>query len=324
MNWYQAGMTQGFKWTRANLAGHSGIDLGMPVGTVITSPVTGVVMGCTYHDWGGQVDVVCALDGRNYVFSFLHLAQIDSGLRPGLHIWGGTTLGLSGGVNAGPHPTLPAYSNGPHLHFEVSAGALGPYTSSYNPRRATSVNYPVDPSGFLAEIKAYGGVMSGIPSGWHDNGTVLTAPGSTIPVHTGMRNLVLNSEWAPDNVPLEPERDVNRIALSGGTPDLSGAGVVQTFRYSRAYWNRHSGNLGLVPLGADMLAAEQENAGYVTQLNDLHTQNSALQTQIVQLQTAYDQLKQASGPAPSGAPSPDADSAAVAALAAALRPLLTA
>ncbi|MBF6614701.1 MAG: peptidoglycan DD-metalloendopeptidase family protein [Chloroflexi bacterium] len=317
MLWFQAATTQGFKWSTAAPLAHSGMDLGMPVGTPLTSPVAGVVIGAAYHTWGGQVDVRTSLGGQPRVLSYLHLSEVEPGLRLGQTLTAGARVGLSGGVNSGAHPTQPQFSTGPHLHFELTAGGVAPYTPAYNPRRPSATSYPLDPTDLLTQIRTTGGLMSGVPTGWTDDGRVLRAPNTSYPIATGMRDYVLSHTWQPNNVPLEAEHAVSRISPVGSTTDLQGAGVIQTFAYTRLYWVRANANMGVTPLGAEAQQLERENAGYATQLTDLHAQNDALQTQIKTLQTALDQLKQ------TASASDNLDTSALAALARALKPLLT-
>lgn len=47
--------------------------------------------------------------------------------------------------------------------------------------------------------------MSTIPAGWSDDGTTLKAPDGT-EVKLGFRDHILNSNWDPNNIPLEPEQ----------------------------------------------------------------------------------------------------------------------
>lgn len=154
--WYKNSVTQGFKWSYNNTAAHSGIDLGMPVGTAVSSPVNGVVVGqAGYHDWGGQVDIKFQAGGTTEVLSFLHLSQISPSIKPGTAIPAGMIVGWSGGVNSGAHPTKPQYSKGAHLHMETTLGPIPPYTT-YNPQKPNGISHPLDPTAFLGALVKYG------------------------------------------------------------------------------------------------------------------------------------------------------------------------
>lgn len=177
--WYQYQITQGFKWSWTNQAGHSGIDLGMPVSTIITCPVSGIVVGNSYHAWGGQVDVKFTSGGKTLVVSFLHLSQIATDLKINGPVSVGTILGYSGGVNRGAHPTAPQYSTGPHLHFELTYGAIPPYTT-YNPQRSSNAHHPLDPATMLANIR-----RNGLPAA---GASALTSNGQELAYQTAATN----------------------------------------------------------------------------------------------------------------------------------------
>jgi hypothetical protein len=68
----------------------------------------------------------------------------------------------------------------------------------------------------------------GVPEGWKDDGTTLTAPNG-IAVRLGFRSHVLANHWHKDNWPLEAERGT--ASLEGSNPTL-GKGTQQIFRWS--------------------------------------------------------------------------------------------
>lgn len=144
--------------------------------------------------------------------------------------------------------------------------------------------------------------MSGVPAGWHDDGTTLTAPaapdGKQYTVVLGEREYILANEQDPTDVPVCEEFGVNEVEL--GNASLGG-GSIQFFLKSgqRSYttargvyqtWN-----------GQEMLA--------------LHNRINTLAAQLAQAQSAP-------APAPVPAPAPltaaqQADLAAMAAIRAA-------
>lgn len=69
--------------------------------------------------------------------------------------------------------------------------------------------------------------MSGVPTGWTDDGTTLTAPGG-VQVVLGFRDYVLSHEWNPENYPLASEYAATSVEplVNPGT----GAGSRQDFR----------------------------------------------------------------------------------------------
>lgn len=159
--WYSYKVTQGFKWTPKNPAGHSGVDIGCPLGTPVTAPVAGQITGAQCHAWGIQVDIrFTNAAGETMTVSFLHLMALAPGVKAGEVVQVGALLGYTGGVSSGvPCPTQRKYSSGAHLHFELSAGPTPPYTT-YNPRNPTDTSYPVNPLAFLASIRASNGTGS--------------------------------------------------------------------------------------------------------------------------------------------------------------------
>lgn len=164
--WFAYKITQGFKWTPKNPKGHSGIDIGCPLGTPVTAPVAGQIVGATCHKWGIQVDIKFTDSGGNVlVVSFLHLMQLAAGIQNGQVVQVGTLLGYTGGVSSGvPCPTERKFSSGAHLHFELTHGPIPPYTT-YNPQRPTAESYPINPLAFLASIRASGGAGATDPTG---------------------------------------------------------------------------------------------------------------------------------------------------------------
>lgn len=168
--WYAYNVFQGFKWTPKNTYAHSGIDLPMPVGTPLTSPVAGQIVGAGCHKWGVQIDIRFSSGGQTRVVSFLHAMQLAPGIAIGNTVQPGTLLGYSGGVSSGvPCPTDRAFTRGAHLHFELTAGSIPPYTT-YNPRQPTATSYPINPMAFLAAIRT-----SGISGGTYGSPTSYTA-----------------------------------------------------------------------------------------------------------------------------------------------------
>jgi GH25 family lysozyme M1 (1,4-beta-N-acetylmuramidase) len=108
--------------------------------------------------------------------------------------------------------------------------------------------------------------MTTIPTGWTDDGTILTAP-NNIPVVRGFRDHVLNSSWDASNWPLEAEHAASPVEESN--PSL-GAGTAQTFRMTRMAYT--------ASMGIYVSWIGQELQWYQSQL-------AILQGEIAQLQT---------------------------------------
>src|SRR5260221_6919120 len=153
--WWNGNIRQPFKWSPGNTAAHSGTDLAENCGSVITSPVDGDVLSSSMKPWGGQVDIL-AHGVTGYpdpvVLSFLHLSRED--VKPG-PVRAGQQIGLSG-----QPPPGQGYGDGCHLHLEVSAGDLAPYTAAYSPRRPSTTNYPLDASTIIEQMIRGGGVTN--------------------------------------------------------------------------------------------------------------------------------------------------------------------
>jgi N-acetylmuramoyl-L-alanine amidase len=81
--------------------------------------------------------------------------------------------------------------------------------------------------------------MAGIPQGWKDDGTTLTAPNGH-KVVAGFRNYILNpiNTWRADDLPLEEEHAATPLEISN--PSL-GTGHVQHFNYSILEWTPTKG-----------------------------------------------------------------------------------
>lgn len=117
-------VTSDFGWRMDKAAGaikfHRGIDIGIPVGTVITSPVNGkVVYNTVQKGYAGlyvTIRYIVAVDLFLDIY-FMHLNTVDSSMSVGSTVRKGQRIGTSGGdpkdqPNAGS-------SRGPHLHFEI-------------------------------------------------------------------------------------------------------------------------------------------------------------------------------------------------------------
>lgn len=107
----QYSVTSAFDLTRLHpvthrVAPHHGTDFGMPTGTTIKSPSTGVVTQVAYNPYAGHYLVVDHGDGLKT--RYLHLARAL--VRQGERINMGTPIALSGSTGR---------VTGPHLHYEI-------------------------------------------------------------------------------------------------------------------------------------------------------------------------------------------------------------
>jgi murein DD-endopeptidase MepM/ murein hydrolase activator NlpD len=168
MAWYDYKVTQGFKWSDHNKTGHSGLDLGAPWNTAVTAPLAGSVIFAQCKAWGGQVDILVNYSGRAYVATVLHLHSIM--VNQGQSVVAGQLVGYSGGDTRGPCPTQMrvrgrpgGYSDGPHIHFEMTLGSLGPYHGG-PPYKVNANSFTVDPTPLLEALRngAVAGAVPGI------------------------------------------------------------------------------------------------------------------------------------------------------------------
>src|SRR5260221_7710414 len=93
-----------------------------------------------------------------------------------------------------------------------------------------------------------GGTM--VPTGWHDDGTTLTAPNGHKVVH-GFRTKVL-AGWDPADIPLEEEHQVAHVE----NYYASDAGAIQTFRYTRLCYTVARG-VYKMGIGNELLGCEK-------------------------------------------------------------------
>lgn len=129
-----------------NSSGHNGIDLRAPVGTIVTTPLRGVVSdtgntdtadqcpGASYGKW------VLIRHGNGLSTLYAHLSLIR--VTPGQELERGDLVGYSG--NSG-------YSTGPHLHLGLFATKAVRVTNEYTSRVCgTNLKLPLSPqNGYL-------------------------------------------------------------------------------------------------------------------------------------------------------------------------------
>lgn len=208
MAWYDYNISQGFKWTDHNKTAHSGIDLAVPWNTPVTAPLPGTVVFAQCRPWGGQVDVLVRWNGQNYVTTVLHLHSIL--VNQGQSVVAGQLLGYSGGDGRGPCPTqMPKYSNGPHVHFELTLGSVGPYHGG-PPYKVTASSFTVDPGPMLQALKSGGGLSGGL-TGYQQSEAL---PGGASAQETAVSLLSLDALFTL------PQETVNAINAIPGVDNL--------------------------------------------------------------------------------------------------------
>lgn len=118
----------------------------------------------------------------------------------------------------------------------------------------------------------YGGDMATIPTGWHDDGTTLTAPNG-VHVVRGFRGHVLASNWDADNWPLQIEEASNPLEISN--PSL-GDGTWQPFRWKVLEWDDKRG-VQEMWTGQELLATRKQLATANAQIATLKQELDANQ-----------------------------------------------
>lgn len=113
---------------------------------------------------------------------------------------------------------------------------------------------------------------TGVPTGWKDDGTTLTAPNG-VKVIRGFRAYVLANKWDKSNWPLVAEYSSNSI--EPGNPSI-GAGVRQDFRWMSLGWTEAK-DVYVIWTGQDFLALRQQLADALKMVEDLkaHASNPA-------------------------------------------------
>lgn len=91
---------------------HNGTDFAAPTGTPIRSAGDGVVLEAQYK--GGNGNYVKIRHNGTYTTQYLHMSRIGNGIRPGVRVRQGQTIGFVGstGLANGPHLCYRFWKNG--------------------------------------------------------------------------------------------------------------------------------------------------------------------------------------------------------------------
>lgn len=133
-----------------------GVDMGLVMGTPITSLTSGTILGSGYYRGGGVVSVKSRIGGKTTSLYYQHLDEIAGGITPGAVVAPGQLIGWSGGQNAGGHhPASKDTSSGPHIEVGFNA-----------PYGAKSLWHPLGPNyDPLPWLRSMAGKTSAGPSG---------------------------------------------------------------------------------------------------------------------------------------------------------------
>lgn len=89
---------------------HNGVDVAVPIGTAVLSPVDGIIHEIYTHATGGLTLILGDKTGRRR-FGFCHLSKTF--FPAGTPVTQGSIIALSGNTGA---------STGPHVHFTAKEG----------------------------------------------------------------------------------------------------------------------------------------------------------------------------------------------------------
>ncbi len=91
---------------------HLGTDYAAPTGTPIRSVGDGIILEARYN--GGNGNYVKVKHNSNYTTQYLHMSRIAKGMRPGVAVKQGQTIGYVGqtGLANGPHVCFRFWKNG--------------------------------------------------------------------------------------------------------------------------------------------------------------------------------------------------------------------
>ncbi|MGH9637097.1 MAG: hypothetical protein ACRD72_19880, partial [Candidatus Angelobacter sp.] len=155
-------------------------DMGLPMGTPISSLTDGTIAGHGYYGGGGVVSVLSQVNGQPSTVYYQHLDLIAAGIVDRATIRVGDAIGWSGGqLSGGHHPSTSQYSSGPH----IEVGRDAPYGGIWG--RPMQAN--VDPLPWLQALAATNGgaslpkLFQGSAAGGNSSGdgtTDTSAPGA--------------------------------------------------------------------------------------------------------------------------------------------------
>ncbi len=121
------------------------------------------------------------------------------------------------------------------------------------PAPAAPVSTPSGPSGGSVPASTPPSTAVTIPSGWRDDGQVLTAPNG-LPVNLGFRWYILHHQWDSENWPLDLEQATGTVDVNNPS---AGRGTIQHFRKNILVWEEATGAVYELWAGAVALTYQQ-------------------------------------------------------------------
>ncbi len=160
---------------------------------------------------------------------------------------------------------------------DATGGITGHYSIDAINRTHCPGSYP------WSDLWAFlqGGNMGGIPNGWTDDGTTLTAPNGHKVVQ-GFRQYILTHPWDPLNYPLEEEHVENPLEESN--PAL-GSGSQQIFRWTMLGYTLQQG-VFVEWIGQELLTLRQASTEFLA----LKSQAATLLQSMSQVSAAAAQI----------------------------------
>ena len=136
---------------------HNGTDFAAPTGTPIRSAGDGIVLEAQYK--GGNGNYVKIRHNATYTTQYLHMSKIGNGIRPGVRVRQGQTIGYVGstGLANGPHLCYRFWKNGVQVDaLKVQLPAAEPVKEAYRPafesvkteliKRLEAIPFPGEPA----------------------------------------------------------------------------------------------------------------------------------------------------------------------------------
>jgi hypothetical protein len=166
--------------------------------------------------------------------------------------------------------------NGVRYHWPINQRLV------YYPDTVVSAAQPIGAFAVLPRVRVSAEGFMGIPTGWRDDGTTLTAPNG-IGVVKGFRDWVLSHAWDANNTPLAVERAITSGSIEPGNASI-GPGSRQDFRLGSLGWTTKTG-VYVIAVGQDLVALAQQNAALLAQVATANSQIGSLQQQLAQQTT---------------------------------------
>lgn len=177
--------------------------------------------------------------------------------------------------------------NGARVHRGLNSQLV------YYPDAVVSAAQPYGAFAVQPRVRVSVEGFMGIPTGWHDDGTVLTASNG-IAVVKGFRDWVLAHTWDANNTPLAAEQAITSGSIEPGNAAM-GPGSRQDFRFTSLGWTTKTG-VYQIAVGQDLVALLAQQAALLAQVSAANSQIGSLQQQLAQqtvAQSAISELKKA-------------------------------